>query len=648
MKTLAIDIETYSSVDLVKSGVYAYSSAPDFGILLFAYAFEDEPIQIVDLASGEELPADVRKALCSDDFVKTAYNANFERTCIGRMFSLDLPANQWRCSAVHAAILGLPRKLGDVAAVLGLEQQKDSRGKTLITYFSKPCKPTKANGGRTRNLPEHAPEKWATFKEYCVQDVEVERAVRKKLDRFPVKDSEQKLWEYDQRINDRGVRVDVDFAQKAIEIDQAFGQKCYDEAQQLTGLENPKSVMQLKSWLQTETGEEIKSLNKEVLQDLIKNASSLKAKRVLYLRSMMAKTSTSKYEAMTRSVCPDWRIRGLLQFYGANRTGRWAGRIVQVQNLPQNHLKDLDYARQCVLDTNFETIEMLYGNVPDTLSQLIRTAFIPSEGREFIVSDFSAIEARVIAYLAHEQWRLDVFSTHGKIYEASAAQMFHVPVESIHKGDPLRQKGKIAELALGYGGSVGALKSMGALNMGVAEEELQPLVDAWRNSNRAIIKFWHDVEQAALEALEGRPSKLQNGIQFIKESGILFIGLPSGRRLAYIQPEIRENKFGRPAITYMGLNQTKGTWERLETFGGKLVENIVQAFARDCLAESIIRLEDRGFEINFHVHDEVILDVPKGQSTPEEISDIMCEPIPWAPGLPLNADGYRCDFYMKD
>lgn len=648
MKTLAIDIETYSSVDLVKSGVYAYSSAPDFEILLFAYAFDDEPVQIVDLASGDELPADIWKALCSDDIIKRAYNANFERTCIGRMFSLGLPVNQWRCSAVHAATLGLPRKLGDVAAALGLEQQKDTRGTALINYFSKPCKPTKANGGRTRNLPKHAPDKWEIFKEYCAQDVEVERTIRKKLERFPVKDSEQRLWEYDQRINDRGVRVDVDFAQSAIEIDQAFGQKCYDEAQQLTGLENPKSVMQLKGWLQAETGEEVKSLNKEVLQDLIKNAFSLKAKRVLYLRSMMAKTSTSKYEAMVRSVCPDGRIRGLLQFYGANRTGRWAGRMVQVQNLPQNHIRDLDYARQCVLDADFETIEMLYGNVPDTLSQLIRTAFIPSEGREFIVSDFSAIEARVIAYLAQEHWRLDVFRTHGKIYEASAAQMFHVPVESIHKGDPLRQKGKIAELALGYGGSVGALKSMGALNMGVAEEELQPLVDAWRNSNRAIVKFWHDVEWAALEALEGKPSKLHNGIQFQKESGILFIGLPSGRRLAYIQPEIQENKFGRPAITYMGLNQTKSTWERIETFGGKLVENIVQAFARDCLAESIIRLEDRGFEVNFHVHDEVILDVPRGQSTPEEISAIMCEPISWASGLPLSADGYRCDFYRKD
>ena len=604
MKSLSIDIETYGSVDLTKSGVYAYANAPDFKILLFAYAFDDEEVNI------------------------------------------NLPVNQWRCSAVQASELGLPLSLSAVAVALGLEEQKDKRGKALIDYFSKPCKPTKTNGGRTRNLPTHAPDKWEVFKEYCIQDVEVERAIKKKLAQFPICDSEQKLWTYDQRINDRGVRVDRNFVENAIKFNTEYSDRCYDEAQKITGLENPKSVVQLKAWLEEETGQKIDSLNKEKLKELIADESiSLKAKRVLYLRSMMAKTSVTKYEAMERSVCDDGRIRGLLQFYGANRTGRWAGRIVQVQNLPQNHLKDIDYARECVENGDFELFEMLYGNVPQTLSELIRTALVPSEDRRFIVADFSAIEARVIAYLAGEQWRLEVFKTHGKIYEASASQMFHVPIESIHKGDPLRQKGKIAELALGYGGSVGAMVSMGALKMGIDEEELQGIVDKWRNSNPAITAFWRTVENAAIK---GYPSKIRHDISFYKQSNILFIGLPSGRKIAYVKPKIEVNRFGKKAVTYMGMNQTTKTWSRLETWGGKLVENIVQAFARDCLAESIIRLEDRGFKINFHVHDEVIVDVPKGVSSAEELAAIMCEPIEWAKGLPLNADGYECNFYMKD
>lgn len=572
---------------------------------------------------------------------------------------MDLPVSQWRCSSVQALELGLPSGLANVAEALGLPQQKDKRGKALIDYFSKPAKAKisgECNGQMSlyeksnsiRHMPSDAPDKWQIFKDYCKQDVEVERAIKKKLSRFPIRDSEQRLWEHDQRINDRGVRVDIPFVEKAIEYNNIYSKICYDEAQQLTGLENPKSVPQLKKWLEAETGETIDSLDKDKIKELMSSDIPLKVKRVLFLRSMLAKTSVSKYEAMKRSVCSDGRIRGLLQFYGANRTGRWAGRIVQVQNLPQNHLRDLEYARECVKSGDFDDFEMLFGNVPGTLSELIRTALVPSEGRRFIVSDFSAIEARVLSYLADEKWRLEVFRTHGKIYEASAAQMFHVPVESIHKGDPLRQKGKIAELALGYGGSVGAMVNMGALKMGLDEDELQPIVDRWRGSNTAITAFWKMVENAAFDAINGKPSKIKHGISFVKEASILFVGLPSGRRIAYVKPQIGTNKFDRPAITYMGMNQTSNKWERLETWGGKLTENIVQAFARDCLAESIIRLEQRGFEVNFHVHDEVILDVPEGVSSAEEVSAIMCEPVAWADGLPLNADGYECNFYMKD
>lgn len=648
MRELSIDIETYSSVDLIESGVYKYVSAPDFKILLFAYAFDDEEVKIIDIAQGEEVPDIVLQTLHDENILKTAYNANFERTCISKFYNMDLPVEQWSCTQIASAELGLPGHLAGVAESLGLEQQKDARGKALINFFSKPCKPTKANGMRERNLPEHDTEKWQTFKDYCIQDVVVEREIKKKIERFPLADFEKRLWNYDQRICDRGVGVDINFAENAIEINNKFMQRCKEHAQRLTGLENVNSVAQLKGWIQEETGEVIESLGKEKLKELYDNSSSLRVKEVLKLRSLMAKTSVSKYEAMTRSVCPDNRIRGLLQYYGANRTGRWAGRIVQVQNLPQNHLKDLDYARELVADGDFELFEMLFGNVPNTLSELIRTAFIPSKGRRFIVADFSAIEARVIAYLAGEQWRLDVFNTHGKIYEASAAQMFKVPVESIKKGDPLRQKGKIAELALGYGGSVGALTSMGALKMGLFEEELKPLVDMWRDSNKKITALWKKVENAAIDAVNDKPVTLDHGISFIKQAGILFIGLPSGRRLAYVKPVMGTNRFGNSTLTYMGMNQTTKKWERLETFGGKLVENIVQAFSRDCLAESIMRLEDRGYEVNFHVHDEVILDVPIGVSSADEVAEIMGIPIEWAPGLPLRADAYECDFYQKD
>lgn len=647
MRELGIDIETYSSVDLIKSGVYAYVNAPDFTILLFAYAFDDGPVELVDLTK-DELPDEIMQALTDNQILKTAYNANFERTCIQKHFGIRLSVSEWSCTMVASSELGLPNSLATVAMALGLAEQKDSRGKALINYFSKPCKPTEANGMRTRNLPEHAPDKWQTFKDYCKQDVEVERSIRRKIARFPIEASEQRLWEYDQRINDRGVRIDPRVVNNAIKFDDIYSEHCRQRAFEITGLENVNSISQIKGWIKERTGQDIKSLTKETIGDLASTTDDEDVKEVLRLRSEMSKTSTAKYKAMQQSVCPDGRVRGLLQFYGANRTGRWAGRLVQVQNLPQNHMRDLDLARQTVAAGDFEVFEMLYNNPPQVLSELIRTAFIPSDGRRFIVSDFSAIEARVLSYLADEMWRIEVFKTHGKIYEASAAQMFKVPMESIKKGDPLRQKGKIAELALGYGGSVGAMVNMGALKQGLQEEELQPIVDSWRASNPKITAFWRTVERAALDAVEGKPSRIAHGISFVKQAGILFIGLPSGRRLAYVKPRIETNKFGRPALTYEGMNQTKKSWERLETFGGKLTENIVQAFSRDCLAESIIRLEDLGFEINFHVHDEVVLDVPIGHSSAEEVAEIMGQPISWAPGLPLKAAAYEADYYLKD
>ncbi len=647
MKTLAIDIETYSSVDLTKSGVYAYAAAPDFRILLFGYAFDDAPVQIVDFENDERLPFEVEKALEDPRIIKTAFNANFERTCIAAGLHMDCKPEQWSCSAVHARYLGLPPTLAGVAKELGLAEQKDSRGSALIRYFCCPCKPTKANGGRIRNLPKHAPDKWETFKEYCAQDVVVEREIRRKLSRFPLPESEQKLWEYDQRINDRGVRVDTQLVENAIKISEEHTKRLKEEAVKITHLENPNSVAQLKAWIETRTGIYPDSLDKSAVKNLLEKTEDPAVKKTLEIRQELGKTSVSKYEAMQRSVCPDGRIRGVTQFYGGSRTGRWAGRLVQLQNLPQNHLKDLGVARRFAKDGDKESLDILFGNIPGTLSELIRTALIPSEGCRFIVSDFSAIEARVIAWMAGEEWRLEVFRTHGKIYEASAAQMFHVPVEQIKKGDPLRQKGKIAELALGYGGSVGAMMSMGALQMGLAEEELQPIVDSWRKANPAICKLWHDANIAAIKAVEKDiPTRIQHEVLFRKEAGILFVTLPSGRKLAYVRPQIAENRFGGKSITYMGIKE--GRWTRLETFGGKLVENIIQAIARDCLAVSMIRLEDAGYEINFHVHDEVVLDVPTKKGSVEEVAEIMGRPISWAPGLPLRADGYECKFYRKD
>lgn len=577
MTILSVDIETFSSIDLTKCGVYAYTEAPDFEILLFGYAFDDEPIRVIDinLNTDELLPDYVYDALINPDVIKTAFNANFERICIAKHFGLEMPPEQWRCSSVLALTLGLPTKLEEVAKVMKLQQQKDTAGKNLIRYFSIPCKPTKANGQRTRNRPEHAPEKWAQFKAYCAQDVEVERTIRKTLERFPVLPVEQKLWCLDQRINDGGIRVDPNLVTHAIACDTAYQERRVEEAARLTGLDNPKSVAQLKAWLLETEGLEVESLNKETVPELLKQAESETVKRVLGLRQEMAKTSVKKYQAMDRARCKDDRIRGLLQFYGANRTGRWAGRLVQVQNLPQNKLKDLDLARQLLAGGEYDTLELLFESVPGVLSQLIRTAFIPSPGHRFIVADFSAIEARVIAWLAGEKWRLDVFNTHGKIYEASASAMFKVPIEEITKGNPLRQKGKIAELALGYQGGKGALITMGALNMGLDEEELPGLVTSWRKANPAIVQFWWDVEKAAIEAVrEKKAVQLHHGLVFSYESGILFIRLPSGRRLAYVRPKIQTNEhFDKPSLTYEGVEQGKKQWGRLYTYGGKLVEN---------------------------------------------------------------------------
>ena len=650
MREMSIDIETYSSVDLVKSGVYRYVEAPDFEILLFAYAF-DEEIEVcqIDLATGEELPAEVRAALTDPTVVKTAYNANFERVCLSAYLNIDgyLPPEQWRCTAVAASELGLPQNLAGVAMAFGLAEEKDARGKALISYFSKPCKSTESNGWRTRNLPEHDLEKWKAYKEYNRQDVVVERAIKEKLARFPLKDSEQRLWEIDQRILDRGVGVDEILTKNAIRFNQIHKEDRMEQLQNITNLQNVNSVAQLKKWIENRTGESIKSLDKKAVKNLLETSHDDVLKSALLLRKELAKTSVAKYKAVERSVCRDKRVRGILQFYGANRTGRWAGRILQVQNLPQNHLADLDLARELVRSGDYDLFQTLF-STHQTLSELIRTTLIPSENCRFIVSDFSAIEARVLAFLADELWRLNIFAEGGDIYCASASQMFKVPVVKHGINGHLRQKGKIAELALGYGGGVPALTSMGALETGIPEEELQPLVDMWRGSNPAITRFWKTVERAAMDAIKGKPSGIRHGISFVREAGILFIGLPSGRRIAYVKPEIGENRFGSPSIHYMGVDQKKRAWTKLETWGGKLVENIVQAVARDCLAESIIRLEQKGYRTVFHVHDEVVLDVPEGTGSVEDVTSLMGKPINWAPGLLLTAAGYECRYYKKD
>lgn len=647
-ETLAIDIETYSEVDLIKSGVYAYTDDDSFEILLFAYSVDDGPVKVIDLAQGETIPKTVLEALTDPEILKTAYNANFERTCLSKHTGDYMEPEQWRCTAVDATTLGLPGNLDGVAKCLKLDVQKDSSGKALIRYFSLPCKPTKVNEGRTRNMPEHDPEKWEQYKTYCRIDVEVEMAIRQKLQPFLTDGFEQKLWALDQRINDKGVQLDMQLVDHAIACHQEYADLLVERAKKLTGLANPNSVAQLKKWL-SDQGYEFESLSKAAVGELLETIENEQVKEVLLIRQELGKTSVKKYEAMKRAVCKDNRVRGLLQFYGASRTGRWAGRLVQVQNLPQNKINDLDNARNLLREGLYEMVETLFGQTPFVLSQLIRTAFVPSNGHRLIVSDFSSIEARVIAWFAGEKWRLNVFQTHGKIYEASAAQMFNVPIETIDKGNPLRQKGKVSELALGYGGGPGALKAMGALNMGLEEHELPGLVRAWRKANPNIVKFWWDCERAAMEAVQDKTSvRLQYGLIFQFKNGILFIQLPSGRKLAYLKPRLEEDeRFGKLALTYEGVGDNR-QWTKINTYGGKLVENIVQATARDCLAESMIRLDEAGYPIIMHVHDEIIADVPNDEKSLSEMEELMGQTLDWAPGLPLDSDGFETAYYKKD
>ncbi len=646
MKSLSIDAETYSSVNLAKSGVYRYVESPDFEILLFGYSVDDGEVQVVDLASGEELPGEITDALTDKTVTKWAFNANFERICLSRFLGLPtgkyLAPASWKCSMIWAATMGLPLSLEGVGSVLQLDKQKLTEGKDLIKFFCQPCAPTKSNGQRIRNYPYHAPDKWSAFKKYNNRDVEVEISIQEKLAKFPVPDSVWDEYHLDQEINDRGVALDMTLVQKAIAIDARSRAELSTAMKHLTELENPNSVQQMKQWL-ADNGMETDTLGKKVVAELLKTAPPDLAD-VLSLRQQLAKSSVRKFQAMENAVCADGRARGMFQFFGANRTGRWAGRLIQMQNLPQNHLIDLAEARALVHTGDFDALEMLYEDVPDTLSQLIRTAFIPGTGTRFIVSDFSAIEARVIAWLAGEQWRQAVFAKGGDIYCASAAQMFKVPVEKHGINAHLRQKGKIAELALGYGGSAGALKAMGALEMGLDEDELPLLVNAWRQANPRIVRFWWDVDKATMEVVRYKRTNSTHGITVSCQSGMLFITLPSGRRLAYVKPRIGENKFGGQCITYEGVGATK-KWERLDSYGPKLVENIVQATARDILCSVMQTL--RNCSIVMHVHDEVVI-----EADPRISIDAVCEQMsqtpPWAKGLLLRADGYETEFYKKD
>ena len=662
MKTLSIDIETYSSTPLQKSGVYRYVEDPDFEILLFGYSVDGAAVQVVDLTSDKNIPKDVLDALIDDQVIKWAFNANFERICLSehlkRMgISLDpfydnhplsnepsryLNPESWRCSMIWAATMGLPLSLEGVGAVLGLEKQKLTEGKELIKFFCQPCTPTKSNGQRTRNFPYHAPDKWAAFKRYNIRDVETEMSIQNRLQKFPVPDFVWDEYHIDQEINDRGVALDLPLVRQAIDMDARSRSELTEAMRHLTELENPNSVQQMKQWLSV-NGLEVDSLGKKAVAELIKTAPP-DLQRVLMLRQQLAKSSIRKYQSMINAVCADGRARGMFQFYGASRTGRWAGRLIQLQNLPQNHLPDLAEARALVRSGDYDSVELLYEDVPDTLSQLIRTAFVPKTGYKFIVSDFSAIEARVIAWMAGESWRQEVFAKGGDIYCASASQMFKVPVEKHGINGHLRQKGKIAELALGYGGSVGALKAMGALEMGLSEEELPQLVDAWRQSNLNIVKLWWDVDRAAMEAVKFHHTTKTHGILFSYRSGMLFITLPSGRNLAYVKPKIGTNKFGGECITYEGVGGTK-KWERLDSYGPKFVENIVQATSRDILCYAMKTLRCCG--IVMHIHDELVIEADPRMSL-EAVCEQMGRTPPWAKGLQLRADGYETEFYKKD
>lgn len=649
MKKLSCDIETFSDVDLIRCGVYKYADSPNFEMLLFAYAVDDGDVHIIDIAGGEELPEKIIQAIKSDTVVKTAYNAQFERVCLSRYLKLPdgeyLNPQSWYCTAVQAAELALPLSLADVGSVLGLERQKMTEGKELIKYFCVPCKPTKSNGNCTRNRPCHDINKWETFKKYCMRDVDVERQIADKLKMYPISDEEHRLYVLDQIINDRGVLVDSELAEQAVKLNSIQTAVAVEQAYMITGLENPNSVTQLKQWLK-EKGVEIESLSKKSVKSLADETDG-DVSEMLKLRLLMAKTSVKKYEAVIRSVCSDNRVHGMMRFCGANRTGRWSGNILQPQNLPQNHLPDLTLARDIVKDGDFEMLDMMFGNVPNVLSELIRTVLIPKPNHRFIVADFSAIEARVLAWIAGEQWRIDTFKNGGDIYCASASKMFKVPVEKHGVNGELCQKGKISELACGYGGSVGALKNMGAVEMGVQENELQGLINDWRNANPHIVRFWYEVGNAAMKAIKEKTTVPLGKLVFAYERGILFIRLPSGRRLSYIKPRIGTNRFGGDSITYMGINSAK-KWDRLETFGGKLTENIVQGTARDLLANALINAANAGYDTVFHVHDEIICEVPNGYGSVDELCKLMCIKPEWADGLPLNADGFECEYYKKE
>ena len=645
-RRLLVDIETYSSVDITKAGAFKYIESDDFEILLIAYAWNDDPVRVIDLTSTDhenDEYQDIMAGLLDPDTIKIAHNSAFERAALGKHLGRYLPPEEWEDTMILAAYNGLPLSLDAAGAALRLQDQKIKEGTSLISYFCKPCKPTIANGGRTRNLPHHAPDKWSRFREYCRRDVEVAQAIYNRLSSYTVTDFERKVWATDARINERGVQIDRELVESAIAVDNAFREEHMEEMQKLTGLDNPNSVQQLKAWLSA-AGMECDSLSKATITDIKGSATDSTTKHVLELRQMLSKTSTKKYEAMTAAACKDDRVRGLTQYYGAARTGRWAGRLIQLQNLPQNHLDNIGTVREIVRARDLESLEMIFDSVPDTLSQLIRTALVAKPGCTFLVSDYSAIEARVIAYLAGETWRMEVFKNGGDIYCASASQMFHVPVEKHGVNGHLRQKGKIAELALGYGGGIGAMKNFGADKMGMTDEEMQEIVNQWRVASPTIPKLWRDVEKAARSAIEnpGRSYRINCGVVYRRDTDALRCKLPSGRWLTYWEPRIEDEK-----IFFMGQNQTTRKWEKTDTWGGKLTENIVQAFARDCLAVAMVRLEEAGYHIVFTVHDEVIVEAPEG-SRWQDVAEIMGQPIDWAPGLILRGDGYETKFYMKD
>ena len=664
MHDLSIDLETYSSVPIGKAGAWKYIESDDFEILLFAYSLDGQPVEIIDLvADGGQLPPWLVHAIESPEYIKHAYNASFEWGCLSKYFGRPLPPEQWRDTMLHGLYAGFTAGLDATGKALGLPQdkQKLSTGKALIRYFCIPCKPTKANGGRVRNLPHHDPARWKLFKEYCCRDVVTEMEIDRRLSAYPVPDWVQRQWETDLTINARGVAVDMGLVSGALALGDEVRQQLTAEAVQISGLQNPNSVGQLTGWLESEMGEELADLRKDTVSHLLgRDTNSPQVQRMLEIRRELGKTSTKKYNAIETAVCKDQRVRGLLQFYGANRTGRWAGRLVQVQNLPRTYTEPLDLARDLVRGRKLDALRVIYGSVPDTLSQLIRTAFVAPEGHVLIDADFSAIEARVISWLAGEQWRLEVFRTHGKIYEASASQMFGVPLELIKKGRPeyaLRQKGKVAELALGYQGGPGALKAMGALDMGLTEEELPDIVSRWREANRRIRDLWYSMEAAALQVITDGGSTGINGLVLAREYDLehgldcLSILLPSGRKLYYNAPAVGQNEWGRATIAYTGMDQTSKKWKRIETYGGKLVENCVQAIARDCLAASIDRLEAAGLRVVFHVHDEVVIDAQPWDAEDAmlaRVCEIMGEPIPWAPDLPLKAAGWVGKYFTKD